>query len=164
MGFGAGCRCCLLVGFGELAGTGGGLGRLFGDLERVEVLPVLLVGQPLQLHRLLAELGERHRGAGRGGDVLGGRERGAGGVVRGQDDRDGQVTGGRDGVGELPGLLGVDVSGADQDPRQGFGHVRVAGLLVDLQEQSSEVGDDGAAAGPGRGAEASRGGSRARRS
>ncbi len=120
------------MGFGELPGSGGGLGRLLGDLERVEVLPVLLVGQPLQLHRLFAELGERHRSAGRGGDVLSGRERGAGGVVRGQDDRDGQVPGGRDGVGELPGLLGVDVYGADQDPRQRFGHVRVAGLLVDL--------------------------------
>ncbi len=46
--------------------------------ERVEVLPVLLVGQPLQLHRLLDELGERHRGAGRGGDALRGRERGRG--------------------------------------------------------------------------------------
>ncbi|MEU2578727.1 hypothetical protein ACIP3B_36125 [Streptomyces anulatus] len=68
---------------------------------------------------------------------------GAGGVVCGQDDRDGQVPGGRDGVGELPGLVGVDVSGADQVPRQRFGHVRAAGLLADLQEQRSAVGDDG---------------------
>ncbi|MFC8706648.1 hypothetical protein ACFUIV_31300 [Streptomyces anulatus] len=35
------------------------------------------------------------------------------------------------------------VCGADQDPRQWFGHVRVAGLLVDFQEERSEVGDDG---------------------
>ncbi|WP_257139451.1 hypothetical protein OG333_38130 (plasmid) [Streptomyces anulatus] len=35
MGFGAGCRCSLLAGFGELPGSGGRLGQLLGGLERL---------------------------------------------------------------------------------------------------------------------------------
>ncbi|WP_331740669.1 hypothetical protein OG323_38080 (plasmid) [Streptomyces cyaneofuscatus] len=143
VGLGAGCGGGLVVGFGELPGAGGGLGGLLGDLEGVDVLVVLLVGESLQLHGVVAELGECHRCAGRGRDRLGCGECVAGGVVGGQDDRDGQVAGGGDGVGELPGLLGVHITRADQDPRQRLRCAGVVGLLVDFEEERAEVGDDG---------------------
>ncbi|UUU37560.1 hypothetical protein [Streptomyces sp. NBC_00162] len=103
----------------------------------MDVLPVLLVADPLQIHRRFQH-GDRGVLAVGDGEDFGVGEATLGGCAGGQDDCGVQGAACGEGVGELRHMLVVQFPGADRQPGQDL-----FAALVGFQHQLAEVGGDG---------------------
>ncbi|WP_328777403.1 hypothetical protein OHU17_35155 [Streptomyces goshikiensis] len=103
----------------------------------MDVLPVLLIGDPLEIHRRLQHPDGGVLAAG-GVEDFGVGEASAGRRGGGQDDRRVQGPAGCEGVGELHHMFLFHVPGADGQPRK-----HLLSALVRFQHELAEVGGDG---------------------